>query len=370
MSDRSTIEDLNSKLKLISEKIRSTDAKLQSLINKIREPLLDIVPNTDILWANQDYVGSQLIYSYQPISPLGLRIAAVDGGMIVKRLVGYELLFLRAAAVIFNYTKTGVQANRIHNPIDDLQIILLDNASNQQISSQSSVLRLTSEREMAIQVLKKENPDFLLLDGPLGIPPKEIHTRVSPQTWDHLLSVQEELIELADRTGTVLCGIVKDSRAQNFTHSLADLSAPLSKRESFRILSGGSYRHTINRTTDMAFLRVLLRQGEAIAPRSQGTLFSKYPLWSSYLKIARYDTPIGIQFIASEEVEQIQARICSTLLSISGNTDLYGIPPPILEADALAKLNDTEVESILSEITSQAFDDTQFPRLRRDRLPF
>ena len=92
---------------------------------------------------------------------------------------------------------------------------------------------------------------------------------------------------------------------------------------------------------------------------------------SFYLKTAEYDRPFRVDMLAGgNDIIGEADHLASVLLSISGHHSGYGLPAPLIEADNVAKLSDSEVENFYSHILSFAGNIPSVMRLRRDQRPF
>jgi NurA-like 5'-3' nuclease len=88
---------------------------------------------------------------------------------------------------------------------------------------------------------------------------------------------------------------------------------------------------------------------------------------SFYLKTARLDRPLRIDFMGSEEIGN---RIASIILSVSGHHSGYGLPAPLIEADNVAKLSEDDIESFYDQISSFTGNIPSVMKLRREMRPF
>ena len=78
-----------------------------------------------------------------------------------------------------------------------------------------------------------------------------------------------------------------------------------------------------------------------------------------------------MDFLAKKKNIDAQAdEISAILLSISGHHSGYGLPAPLIEADNVAKLSESEMENIYSNILSFTGHLPGVMKLRREERPF
>ncbi len=371
MPTESSLQELNRKLSAVATRIQRQEDEIQKFTDEMRPPFLMLEPDLDKVLRLQNFAGSSMILQFQTCNPDGLTVAAVDGGMSCRQFMGFDLLFLRPAGVVFRYGKDSVAAERFGDPVNDLEITLVAAESEIRSSAICSVRRYICERRMALRVAAESNPDFLLLDGAISLPPIDVKSCVPEALWLELECLQGDLCDVVTDAGIRMAGIIKDSRSKQFVHSLLTMMPALCKRSDMQFLFGGAYRDLLRGINDMSLLRMLIKWGEATAP--QRVIEKDKPetrLWRTYLKTAILDAPICVEFLASNSVENDLMKLATTILSISGKTDFFSLPLPILEADALARLTDSEIDPIASEIVSQALGVSHPTMLKRSRTPF
>ena len=68
--------------------------------------------------------------------------------------------------------------------------------------------------------------------------------------------------------------------------------------------------------------------------------------------------------------KEAEDRLASVLLSISGQHSSYGFPSVLIEADAIARMSEQEVDNFYSHILTYAGNIPSVMKLRREQRPF
>ena len=120
------------------------------------------------------------------------------------------------------------------------------------------------------------------------------------------------------------------------------------------------YRRLINRSRDMDLFYYLLKPNTRSLAYYRPFDISKefgqeFALYAFYLKTAPFDIPLRIELFQSIHREQFDlikeiGDISGAILPISQYNKNYGIPAPIVEADARAKIKEAEVEALFQLI--------------------
>jgi len=308
-----------------------------------------------------------------------IRIAGVDGGLLKRSLHGFDCAIARAVAVCFHYKGGRIEnveywPSKIPTPVPEIMEAL----SDLDWAYSCSILRLKTEISTAIECIGKLNPHILLLDGLVVPHYSDKPSKGSPiyREYMGLIDLYKRLYEKAKATNTVLAGVVEDSRSSVFCNLIKEDILSKVKHESVPEI-----RSLLERTRDTNLLFLLLKKGE----RTRIFSYSKSPLehpvlkdmspWSEniqsfYLKTARLDRPIKVDFIGTEKNDEHADKLASILLSISGQHSGYGLPAPIIEADNAAKLSENDMDVFYSRMLSFTGNLPSIMRLRRDQRPF
>ena len=95
-------------------------------------------------------------------------------------------------------------------------------------------------------------------------------------------------------------------------------------------------------------------------------------IWVTYLKTARDDLPIRIEFLSDNNDQSTEKldKALSAILPLSSQHPEYGIPTPILEADARAKITTNEARLIIDRLMALSGLTYLTLEKRRSRNPF
>lgn len=323
--------DLKAAVEKVSKRIEALESKRQRLSSAIRGI------------GNQEFrIGSltrdQLINDVE-VKEMGGRFAGVDGGLLTRSFHGIDLIVTRSVGVAFDYQKTDLKKSQyIHT---DPRIFEVESGSPGDLILRAGLHRMEAEIQVAMDLLKK-SPDYLLLDGPLYPHPS---TRVAksqyPNHYKKIIQLYNQLIKESKQRGCRTIGVVEDSRSRYFSNLLRDVIVPNLPPEAKSSFPGlTDFRDT-----------ALLYDALAHCQRTFTFKLKQVPdisygknIYAFYLKTAKYDRPIRVEFVSGEPQED-GARIAEVVLALS-TFSTYGIPSVLIEADAKAKLTGYYMEYI------------------------
>ncbi len=306
-----------------------------------------------------------------------MKIMGVDGGLLKRSLHGFDCAIARAVGVCFHYRANKIEKvrywpSKTPTPVPEIMEAL----SDLDWAYSCSLLRLRTEITTAIECIEKLRPNILLLDGLVVPHYSDRPNKSSPvyREYKELLTLYKKLYEKARKTNTVLAGVVEDSRSSVFCELIKEEILSKVKHE-----KAPEIRSLLERTRDTNLLFILLKRGERTKVFRYSKSPSEHPVlkdlepWSGqihsfYLKTAKLDRPIKVDFIGSGD--EYADRLASILLSISGQHPGYGLPAPIIEADNAAKLSENDMDVFYSRILSFTGNIPSIMRLRRDQRPF
>jgi len=309
-------------------------------------------------------------------SPLkDVKVVGVDGGMAKKSLHGMDCVLVRSAGVCFHYNGSRIKEVAYYpSKTPPVQADVTDIMSDIDWSCYTSVVRQASEIRTAIDCVGKFSPHLLIMDGSIVPHHSDRPGRLSPvyPVYKNAVSELQRLYEICMSSGTLLAGVVEDSRGVRFC-DIAKGHSSISSQADY-------VSEMLCRTRDTNLLFWALHKGERTMvfpyceePREHPVLRDfeeKYTmrLSSFYLKTAERDRPIKVDFIKS--TEGAEDEIASILLAISGHHSSYGLPAPIIEADSVAKLSENEMENFYFQILALAGNLPGLMQLRRETRPF
>ena len=297
----------------------------------------------------------------------------MDGGIVRKALHGFDFILARAAAVQFEYFQGKISnANYLPSKVPTPRLFTLESASDIDYAYFASIIRQKLEIETAKKAVEKFKPEILLLDGSI-VPhytTRPSTTSLAYKDYEELMVSYQELYKLCQENNVVLAGIVEDSRNERFCNIVKEnVVKTMTKEEipdSFDIL---------NKTRDTNLLFWLLDEHERTITFDYSEEIEKHLIlkdfgvknfFSFYLKTARMDRPVRVDFMKKEAED----RLASVLLAISGQHSRYGFPSVLIEADNIAKLSEQEVENLYSNILTYTGNIPSVMRLRREQRPF
>jgi hypothetical protein len=322
-----------------------------------------------------------LITRLTPTDIAGLTIAGVDGGYVSRRFIGFDIFFFRAVAVFSSYTPTGIQKTTYYpSKIPPLETAVSEvGLSVMDAEQYGTIRRAITEIQIANQILElsPKKIDILLLDGSPVIKKPLTGNQKILRYYQTYLNHLGRLVSQVKETRIRMAWIVKDSRLNLFTRFLGQILPFLS--EEIPEMLAIDYRSIINRSRDMDLFFYLLE------PNARSLVY-QYPfqlpddfgldfaLYAYYLKTAPYDIPLRIELFQSIHLDPPalvnEVNVLSeTILPISQYNREYGIPAPIVEADARARIKETEVDALFRLIHAKhPTPDLWFPR--RERTPW
>jgi hypothetical protein len=356
------MDKLIPRIKEIAQKISETESRRRGIAGFLREasPKLG------------------LFHKVESDTLKEMKIVGVDGGMAKKSLHGMDCMLVRSVGVCFHYQNSRIKSvDYFPSKLPPMQAEVTDLMNDIDWNYYTSIVRASSEVRTAISCIEKFRPTVLLMDGSIVPHHADKPNRLSPsyQAYRNMISEYHRLYDACVSSGTMLAGIIEDSRGARFCDIVKG------KASSF----GDSYpkeqaEELLCRTRDTNLLFWALHKGERTMtfpysdePKEHPVLRDfdeKYSLRLSsfYLKTAQLDRPIRVDCL--KDRDGIEDAIASILLSISGHHSSYGLPAPIIEADNVAKLSDTEMENFYFQILAYAGNLPSMMKLRRETRPF
>ncbi|MFW9981223.1 MAG: DNA double-strand break repair nuclease NurA [Candidatus Thorarchaeota archaeon] len=321
----------------------------------------------------------------------GLKIVGVDGGLVRKRFRSMDLVLTRGIAVIFHFgPEEGPTVDFYPDAFPEPRIIpLMLTLSSTELDQLASLERIAAELRVTLSVIEEFRPYLILLDGSLFY-----HPRDRPQSgsivyekFQEVLALYKQLYNKARKKQTILIGIVKDSRSTRVATTMGEILPHIIRSpEIFEMMQGIDYRWLIKISRDCDLLDTFLEEGERSfvfrysselqtnTNNPTEDLSSWTPsIWVTYLKTARDDLPLRIEYLSEDEHDIDTSRIdaaLSAILPLSSQHPEFGIPTPILEADARAKITANETRLIIDRLMALSGLTYMSLEKRRSRNPF
>jgi hypothetical protein len=381
------LDKLLSKLVEEIEHIEVTREQFGEVLRKIRNKI-DLSKFPAVA---SSIIDSQFYTKIEPTSLSGLRIAGIDGGLVRKRFRSMDLVLTRGVAVIFQFgPEDGPVVDFYPDAFPEPKISpLMLTLSSIELDQLASLERIAVELRVTLSVLEEFHTDLILLDGSLFY-----HPRDRPQTgsivyekFQEVLSLYKQLYHKARKKGTTLVGIVKDSRSTRISTILGEILPHIVREPTvFEMMQGVDYRWLLKISRDCDLLDTFLEEGERsfvfrysselhLNTNSVSDDISAWAssIWVTYLKTARDDLPVRVEFLSPEDDEIVTDKLdkaLSAVLPLSSQHPEYGIPTPILEADARAKITANETRLIIDRLMALSGLTYMTLEKRRSRNPF
>lgn len=375
MSDR---DKLNKQIKIILNHLKNTGSErnlLAGFLKKLTSEDLQSLPR----YIRESFHEDVLFREIKPVSLDGLSLAGVDGGIVTTSLISMDLIMLRSIAVIFHYGSGKIRKiDYLPSKHPSVEFFPSNKPYGYtDFETFSGFQRVISELEVSCKVFKsyKHHVDALLLDGALN----QVRARQGMEKYMAKIELLvKELLENARRRGSLIAWCVKDSRTNYFIDFIGEL-IPKVARQIPEILNI-DYRNTLKSTRDQYFMSVFLpvNTRSFLLKRKAGveTLMKQLgmSMYSFYLKSAAYDFPFRIDFAVSEDLPEKYVidtadKLASITLPVSRIHEGYSVPVPIIEADARARINQREFQTMITSIRKR-LNSTDTLSLKRERSPF
>jgi len=320
----------------------------------------------------------------------GLKITGIDGGLVRRRFRSMDLVVTRGIAVLFQFgPEEGPIVDFFPDPFPEPKVRpMMLTLSGTELEQLASLERVAVELKVALSVLDEFHSDLILIDGSLFY-----HPRDRPQSgsivyekFQEVLALYKQLYNKAKKKGTTLVGIVKDSRSSRLTSFLGDILPHIIRDPSvFELMQGIDYRWLLKISRDCDILDTFLEEGERsfvfnysselqINSNSLSEDLSNWAssIWVTYLKTARDDLPLRIEFLSDGNKNSIWKldKALAAILPLSWQHPEYGIPTPILEADTRAKITMNETQLIIDRLMALSGLTYTTLEKRRSRNPF
>lgn len=335
-------------------------------------------------------VDTSFVTRIKPTALSGLRIVGVDGGLVRRSFRSMDLVLTRGIAVVFQFgPKAGPSVDFFPSPFPSPTVkpIMLT-LSGLELDQFVSLERMATELRVTLSVLDEFHTDLILVDGSLFYHPRDRPPSGSATNdkFQEVLALYRQMYRKANEKGTTLIGIVKDSRSTRVATILGDVLPHLMRDPSvFEMMQGVDYRWLLKISRDCDILDTFLEEGErTFAFRYSSELqqnLNSFPedlspwasrIWVTYLKTAREDLPLRVEVLArgDDEDAKFLDKALSAIMPLSSQHDEYGIPTPIVEADARARISNNETQLIVDRLMALSGLTYTALEKRRSRNPF
>nr|MDO8098327.1 DNA double-strand break repair nuclease NurA [Candidatus Njordarchaeota archaeon] len=368
------------------KKLEEDRAKLAENLRKVKGgPSLSVLSPQ----ITNDILEDRLSFEVKPTNLAGLRVAGIDGGIVARSYQGIDLMLTRTVAAIFTYGPSGnleVSYYPEETPLPNM-ISNLQPSPVSDFELRTSIERITCELQLAIDLQNYTKVDLIVLDGSIvpQLSDKPPFYSTLTSKYERVVALFEELYKSCIDSGTLLAGVIKDSRSIRYMQIIGRLIPHLiEKLPALKNLLEFDYRKVVQQTRDADFLQRILDQRERTfvfryaEPPFDSSIFNDFrnETWADlvkvfYLRSVEYDRPIRVEYLATESNKLLTAKkIASVVLPLSHHHAEYGIPSVLLEADARAHLLDGDIEIIYERLVEKAGSPLALAKMRRERRPF
>lgn len=305
-----------------------------------------------------------------------LKIAGIDGGIVKHSLHGIDLMLLRAAGVIFFYSKGRLEKVEYYPDAmpSPTPKIVFEPLHEIEFEMNSNYERQIVEVSTASEVVEKFKPDIIFLDGSIIPHYTERPAKDSAlfPTYKKLIQSYLDLFSKVSEKGTILAGVIEDSRGTRFCEII---------KEKFKDDKNFlEFKPLLETTKDSNLLTYALKLGERTLVFNYSSEPEKHPIlkefgefsnfiFSFYIKTAEFDRPLRVDFLAEKDSIKTANSISSILLALSGHAN-YGMPSVLIEADQRAKLTEKDLELFYYDLLTKAGNLASLFSLRREQRPF
>lgn len=369
------------------ERIEDTKNRFGAVMTKIKD-LIDIGRFPTIA---ADALETSFTTKIEPTNLSGLRIVGIDGGLVRKHFRSMDLVFTRAIAVLFHFgPEEGPIVEFYPDAFPEPKVTpIMLSLPSPELDQLASLERIAEEIRVTIGVLEKYHSDIILVDGSLFYHPRDRPPAgsLAHEKFQEVLALYRQLYLKSVKKKTVLVGIIKDSRSLRVVKTISEILPHILRNPSFfEMMQGVDYRWLLKITRDCDLLSTFLEEGERTFAFKYSTEILQSTnstnsdltdwassIWVTYLKTARDDLPLRIEILTKsdgeEGIKQLN-KVLSAVLPLSYQHPEYGLPTPIVEADARARIGNNDTSLIIDRLMALSGLAYSTLEKRRSRNPF
>ncbi|WXG43218.1 MAG: DNA double-strand break repair nuclease NurA [Promethearchaeati archaeon SRVP18_Atabeyarchaeia-1] len=381
--------ELDETVKSIASEIRRLEedrSKLATALRDVRRSLEFTILSPQII---RDILEERFSYEVKRTDLVGLRVAGIDGGIVARSYQNIDLILTRAVGAIFTY-RPGGKLEVGYFPEETPLPSIISNLMPSSVSDfelRASIERITCELQLAIALQDYAKVDLIILDGSIvpQLSDRPPFYSTLGSRYRKVVDLYETLYRLCMDTGTLLAGVVEDSRSIRYMQILGRLLPHLiEKVPSLKKILEFDYRRVVQQTKDADLLEKVLDPGERTSVFHYAESDSDYSAfgdfssktWADlvnvfYLRTVEFDKPIRVEYLGTGSNKVLTARkIASAIYPLSCHHAQYGIPSVLIEADARAHLRDGDIEIIYEQLIEKTGNPLMLAKIRRERRPF
>ena len=379
---------LDAEIQKIAEQIQAFEEKRTAFASVLHKQRHELDLLLDIPLAQKTLLDKALAYQVKPTNLNGLRVCGIDGGLLKKTLRGIELVITRAIATVFEYTPDN-RVSAIYFPEKTTPPMVkaeLTPVSWREAELNASLERLKAELELAIRVQDHHPSELLLLDGSLQphVSDRPASQSVFSVKYQKINTLFEELFEKSRETGTLLAGVVKDSRSQRFVRVLGEILPHLiSRYPALQPLLQQDYRSVLKLSYDSDFFYRILEVGERSpilringlnnndSKVSIETALQDTSLVCFYIRTVEFDYPLRIEvYTGNSDPKRIVEKVSAMLLPMASDNEQFALPTVLIDADSQSRLIERDLDFLFTQLSNRIGHPHSLLRLRRERMPF
>ena len=309
-----------------------------------------------------------------------LTVAGIDGGLLEQQLHDLDLILVRALAAVFHYRNAELEmAEYIPSEVPPPKLIdVAEPLDAREFELLTCMERQLTELDVAANVVLESDAELLLLDG--SVVPQYVdrfpHRPLLLERYQKLIEAYIGLYQACARSGTLLAGAVKDSRAGRFVDILRQGVLPAFGNLGLE----QDDLEALGRSRDTILLDHLLRVGERTPAFTYAEKPASYVLrdlgsWAArvyafYLKTVPFDRPLRVEFVdCCSQPASSADSIASLVYALSSHHDSFGLPSVLIEADACVRLAEEDMCIVRDSIADRLGPSTSL-ELRRNMRPF
>ncbi|MCX8163367.1 MAG: DNA double-strand break repair nuclease NurA [Candidatus Micrarchaeota archaeon] len=320
------------KLDEFFKKIKNQQDSFSKIINNFN--------SLDFSTTSLEPLGEKIILDVEQ-KPFDLKVAAVDCGFQSFEKFNQTLILYKVCGAIFEYKNSKLFSYSYFPKNSEIEMEAAEDLDNFENLKFASLTRLKAEISTAIEIIKNNRPDLVLLDGsilPLASdkPSKESVLFVK---YLNLVKLYEELFDLSKKNNVLICGVVKDSKSKRFFNLLYEKGLIEQPRFS-----------------DILCLNYILKQKQRTAFFSLEKEFSEdfsFPnlFLACYIKTSPHLLPLRLELSYYEKIIDFPSLFLS-LAEIGTN---FAYPPILAEVDLRSRLNEKQIEDFVDFLYSKAY---------------
>ena len=348
--------------------------KREEWLKRFRSHLHELPELEGGIWKEQSFV-----YPLPQKFSKFTKVAAVDGGLIQSELRGFDLVLTRAVSPIFRGLGNQVKVEYIpeFNPKPSMTIFP-SFETRQELGRVATLLRLKTEYAVAKQAIEIQKPKIMMVDGSV-YPLKtdfgyDLSNEIILDLEKDVKRIYIDFIKTAVSNGTIVLGVVKDSRSRTFVSHLISTIVDWIRDKKINPELTKGFRMALTHLLDAEFAAHLLKVDQRLSWYHITTppwfpLNPRIEFRATYLRTVKNDLPLRIEIAYPEREEWASPTLSHALAAVSLMSK-HGLdtalPSIIIEADERAKIKQDTADFIIEQLAMLLGVPVTFLRKRRN----